>query len=77
MIHSATTVDGTIHEAIFKRITAVDIETANFPSAIMCASNGLRDTHCAIHECHVARTVGEREADGTVTASNYHSFVIS
>ena len=61
----APTADGTIHDALFERVTVVDINAASTPQALSCFSIGLRETHCAIRECRVARAVGLEGAQQT------------
>jgi hypothetical protein len=57
----ATTADGTIFEALFERVTAVDMNSAA-PYAFHCNSNGLQETHCVQRECRIARVVGVEDA---------------
>jgi hypothetical protein len=70
---SVPTADGTIHEAIIQRVTVVDLIADWATGAICCTSNGLRDFHCLIRECHVARTLG---VDGGNLASVEHATAV-
>jgi hypothetical protein len=71
--HSSETADGTIHEGLFERVTVVDVKADSQPSAISCTGNGLRETHCVIRECHVARVVG---VEGSQMASVWHASAV-
>jgi hypothetical protein len=69
------TADGTINDVIFERVTAVDIIAFGYnPQAINCNGNGLRDFHCVMRECRVARTVG---VEGPELDNRMHSNAIS
>jgi hypothetical protein len=69
----APTADGAIHDFLFERVTVVDIIAVDRLCAIFCGTNNLRETHCAMRECRVARAVGV-EGDGQ--QSEWHSAAI-
>jgi hypothetical protein len=69
----APTADGTIHDGLFERVTVVDITADGSPGAIACFSIGLRETHCAIRECRVARAVA---VEGAQQASESHAVAV-
>jgi hypothetical protein len=64
--------DGTIHDALYERVTVVDVMADGSPYAFTFASNGLTETHFAVRECRVARVVG---VEGSQLSSAYHSAV--
>jgi hypothetical protein len=72
--NTALATDGTIHEAIFERVTVVDIDSNQLAAPLFCGANGLRELHCVIRECHAARIVG---VAGGLLESDWHSITVS
>jgi hypothetical protein len=76
--NNAVFADGSIYEAIFERVTVVDIDSLQLASPLFCGGNGLVKTHCLIRDCHVARVVGiKSDLESDKIYSDWHSIAIS
>jgi len=74
-LHHIPTPDGTIHDGLMERVTAIDASGVRDNGMIMCITKGVRPINCRIRECRVARAMGGDS--GLSMQSTHHSKAVS